>query len=43
MKNVFKGKEVNITVDLKMGKETAIVWTCDLTEDYIKINAEYET
>ena len=43
LKNVFKGKEVNITVDLKMGKETAIVWTCDLTEDYIKINAEYET
>lgn len=43
LKNVFKGKEIGITVDLKMGKETATAWTCDLTEKYIKINAEYET
>jgi len=43
LKGVFKGKEVSITVDLKMGKETATVWTCDLTEKYIAINAEYAT
>ncbi len=43
LKTLFKGKEVAITVDLKLGKETAVVWTCDLTEEYIKINAEYET
>jgi len=42
-KNLFKKKEIDITVDLKMGKETAKVWTCDLTEKYVKINAEYPT
>lgn len=42
-KRLFKKKEITITVDLKMGKETARVWTCDLTEEYVKINAEYPT
>jgi glutamate N-acetyltransferase/amino-acid N-acetyltransferase len=43
LKDAFRGKEINIAVDLKMGRESARVWTCDLTEEYIKINAEYET
>jgi glutamate N-acetyltransferase/amino-acid N-acetyltransferase len=36
-------KEVDITVDLHMGAESATVLTCDLSYDYIKINAEYRT
>ena len=40
---IFKNKEIGITVDLKSGKKTAKIWTCDLTEEYVKINAEYET
>lgn len=43
LKNAFSGKEVDIALDLKIGRESATVWTCDLTEEYIKINAEYET
>ena len=39
----MKGKELKITVDLHTGKASARVLTCDLTEDYIKINAEYRT
>ncbi|MEI8176853.1 MAG: bifunctional glutamate N-acetyltransferase/amino-acid acetyltransferase ArgJ [Candidatus Omnitrophota bacterium] len=39
----FAGKEIAITIDLKQGSDEARVWTCDLTEEYIKINAEYET
>jgi glutamate N-acetyltransferase/amino-acid N-acetyltransferase len=39
----MKGKELKITVDLHAGKASAKVLTCDLTEDYIKINAEYRT
>ncbi len=35
--------EVQIRVDLGLGNETATAWGCDLTEDYIKINAEYTT
>lgn len=36
-------KEIDIVVDLKAGDASASVWTCDLTYDYVKINAEYRT
>ncbi|MCX5692859.1 MAG: bifunctional glutamate N-acetyltransferase/amino-acid acetyltransferase ArgJ [Candidatus Omnitrophica bacterium] len=41
--NIFKKKEIEIVVDLKSGSKSSRVWTCDLTEEYVKINAEYET
>jgi glutamate N-acetyltransferase/amino-acid N-acetyltransferase len=41
--NIFKKKEIEIVVDLKSGNKSGRIWTCDLTEEYIKINAEYET
>jgi glutamate N-acetyltransferase / amino-acid N-acetyltransferase len=34
---------VEIDIDLGLGRECAIAHTCDLTYDYIKINAEYHT
>lgn len=43
LRDLFKQKEIEITIDLKLGKESATVWTCDLTEGYIKINSKYET
>ena len=33
--------EIKIIVDLKMGKESATAWGCDLTYDYVKINTKY--
>ncbi len=36
-------KEVIIMVDLAYGKESATGWGCDLTYDYVRINAEYAT
>lgn len=36
-------KEVIIMVDLALGKESATGWGCDLTYDYVRINAEYAT
>ncbi len=36
-------KEVDITVDLHMGAESATVLACDLSYDYVKINASYRT
>jgi glutamate N-acetyltransferase/amino-acid N-acetyltransferase len=30
-------------VDVGVGKETATIWTCDLTQDYIAINADYRS
>ncbi len=41
--DLFKKKYIFITVDLKSGKKSSKIWTCDLTEEYVKINAEYET
>ena len=39
----LKGKELDITVHLGVGSETATVWTCDLSADYVRINADYRT
>ncbi len=40
---VLKEKEIKITIDLRAGVHSARVLTCDLTEGYIRINAEYRT
>ena len=39
----LKEKNINITVELNLGIEESVVWTCDLSYDYVKINAEYTT
>ena len=35
--------EVHVLVDMKNGKEEATAWGCDLTYDYVKINADYRS
>ncbi|MBC8012646.1 MAG: bifunctional glutamate N-acetyltransferase/amino-acid acetyltransferase ArgJ [Methyloceanibacter sp.] len=39
----MKRPEIAITVDVGIGKEAATIWTCDLTQDYIAINADYRS
>jgi glutamate N-acetyltransferase/amino-acid N-acetyltransferase len=39
----LREKEIQIRVDLHSGSASARLWTCDLTEDYIRINADYTT
>ena len=40
----LQGKDLSIAVDLGTGGPfTATVWTCDLSAEYVKINAEYRT
>jgi glutamate N-acetyltransferase/amino-acid N-acetyltransferase len=39
----LKGNEVKIAVDLAMGTSKATAYGCDLTPEYVKINAEYTT
>lgn len=34
---------VTAIADIKMGNETATAWGCDLTYDYVKINADYRS
>jgi glutamate N-acetyltransferase/amino-acid N-acetyltransferase len=36
-------REVAVTVDLGSGHATSTVWTCDLSAEYVRINAEYRT
>lgn len=39
----LKGELVQIQVDLNMGGASATAWGCDLTYDYVRINAAYRT
>jgi glutamate N-acetyltransferase/amino-acid N-acetyltransferase len=39
----LKNAEVAITVHLGSGDASSTVWTCDLTAEYVRINAEYRT
>lgn len=40
---VLKNDRFTITVNLKMGSGTATVHTCDLSTDYVRINADYRS
>ncbi len=40
---VMKQSEITVRVDLHRGDASAIVWTCDLSVDYVKINADYRS
>lgn len=35
--------EVVVALDCRLGKASATVWTCDLSEEYVGINADYHT
>lgn len=39
--NIMKAKNIRILLNLNEGESEAIAWGCDLTYDYVKINAEY--
>ena len=39
----MQGREILIEVDLAVGSGTATVWSCDLTQGYIAINADYRS
>jgi glutamate N-acetyltransferase/amino-acid N-acetyltransferase len=39
----LNGKDVSISIDLGAGTFRDTVWTCDLSADYVRINADYRT
>jgi glutamate N-acetyltransferase/amino-acid N-acetyltransferase len=40
-REIFRQKTIRLRVDLGLGRAEAVVWTCDLTPDYVRINADY--
>src|SRR6266542_464869 len=38
---IFQQKTIRLRVDLGLGRAEAVVWTCDLTPEYVRINADY--
>ena len=40
---VMKQAEITVRIDLHRGTASATVWTCDLSHDYVSINAEYRS
>ena len=40
---VFNKSEIHIHLGLGQGSADVTVWTCDLTHDYVTINADYRT
>ncbi len=40
---ILERDEVTITFDMRQGEAECVEWTCDLTEDYVHINADYRS
>ena len=40
---VMQQSEITITIDLARGNKEAVVYTCDLSHDYVSINADYRS
>ena len=39
----MKKSEILLTISLKRGNEQVVIWTSDLSHEYVKINSEYRT
>jgi glutamate N-acetyltransferase/amino-acid N-acetyltransferase len=39
----LKGADISLSVDLGSGRKSSTVWTCDLSAEYVRINADYRT
>jgi glutamate N-acetyltransferase/amino-acid N-acetyltransferase len=40
---IFENKEISIAVDLAMGNGNSKMYTCDLSHEYISVNANYRS
>lgn len=41
--NILSNTDVEIFIDLNAGEHSSQVWTCDMSVDYVKINADYRS
>lgn len=40
---VMAQEEITVTIDLRAGDQQAVIYTCDLTKEYVAINADYRS
>jgi len=38
---IFQQKTIRLRLDLGLGRSEAVVWTCDLSPEYVRINSDY--
>jgi glutamate N-acetyltransferase / amino-acid N-acetyltransferase len=43
IQEIMERKEYDITIDLGLGRGEDRVWTCDLSEEYVRLNSKYTT
>ncbi len=43
MSGYMKKPELEVTIDVGMGRATSTMWTCDLTKRYVEINGDYRS
>ena len=43
MSRYMKNAELELTVDVGVGKGHSVMWTCDLTKGYVAINGDYRS
>jgi glutamate N-acetyltransferase/amino-acid N-acetyltransferase len=43
VREIMGGQEYDIAIDLGLGRGEDRVWTCDLSEEYVRINGKYTT
>jgi glutamate N-acetyltransferase/amino-acid N-acetyltransferase len=43
MSAYMKKQELEVSVDVGVGRGSASVWTCDLTKEYVAINGDYRS
>ena len=40
---ILSEDEITVVINMNSGTETATAWGCDLSYDYVKINADYRS
>ena len=43
MREALSVEEIPVEIDLRLGDGAATVWTCDMSHEYVTVNAEYTT
>jgi glutamate N-acetyltransferase / amino-acid N-acetyltransferase len=43
VREIMGGAEYEVVIDLGLGRSEERVWTCDLSEEYVRINGKYTT